>query len=276
MNQILKKMEKQSNIFKRQGIFRYSRIIIITGLIKKLVFAVLILTTSVFAQKENKFIRSGNNKYYDNNYKEAEVDYMKALEKKPGSFKGQYNLSGAMYKQENYEDATKLYQNLAVQDSDKDYQADTYYNLGNAFVKGQKYKEGIEAYKNALRINPDDMEAKYNLEYARKMLKQQQQQQQDQQQNKDQEKKDQENKDQEQQQQKQQEQNQQQENQQQEQQQQNEQQQQQQQKPQPQQFSKQDAERMLEALKNDENKTMEKVKLQQVQQASVKKVEKDW
>jgi len=252
------------------------------SLLKKLVWVLLIYATSALAQKENKYIRSGNDNWEEQNFKEAEVDYMKALEKSPESFKGQYNLGGALYKQENFEDATKLYNSLSARESDENLKADTYYNLGNSLLKAQKYAESIDAYKNALRLDPDDMDAKYNLEYAKKMLKEQQQQQQNQDQNQDQDKKDEQDKQDQQQQQEQQQDQQEQDQQQQEQEQQQQQDQQQQQEqksqqqPQPQQISKQDAERMLEALKNDENKTLEKVKLQQMQGVKAKKVEKDW
>ena len=232
-----------------------------------IILSILIsLSFNLFSQKENKYIREGNDMYEDQNFKDAEVDYMKALEANADSYKGQYNLGGALYKQDNYEDASKLYNNLTSRDVDKNAKADAYYNLGNSLLKTQKYPESIEAYKNALRNNPDDMDAKYNMEYAKKMLKQQQQQQQqqqDQDKNEDKEKKEEQEKEQQQQDQEQQ-QNQQQE------------QQKQQQQPQPQQISKQDAERMLEALKNDEKKTLEKLKLQKIQKAKVRKVEKDW
>ena len=49
---------------------------------------VLLLSVGLFAQKENKYIRSGNDLYAEENYKDAEVDYMKALEANPGSNKG--------------------------------------------------------------------------------------------------------------------------------------------------------------------------------------------
>ena len=248
------------------------------GLLKKLLWVVLIFTTSVFAQKENKHIRQGNNNYYEENYKDAEVDYMRALEKRPESVKGQYNLGGALYKQENYEDATKLFGNVAGQDLDTDEKASAYYNLGNSYLKSQKFPEAIDSYKNALRLKPNDEDAKYNLAYANKMMQQQEQEQnQDQDKNeedkenkdKQDQKKDQEQKNKEQQQ------DQQNQDQQQDEQNQEGQQNQSQQQPQPQQISKQDAERMLEALKNDENKTLEKVKLQQVP-TKAKKTEKDW
>jgi len=236
------------------------------SILKKLVWVVLIYATSALAQKENKHIRSGNDYYDEENYKEAEVDYMKALEAKPESYRGQFNLGGALYKQENFEDATKLYGSLAERDVDDNEKSNSFYNLGNSFLKAQKYAESVEAYKNALRLNPDDMDAKYNMEYAKKMMENQQEQEQDQDQDQDQENKEDQEQEQDQQQQEQ-------EQEQQDQDQQN--QQQQQQQPQPQQISKQDAERMLEALKNDENKTLEKVKLQKVP-GQVRKVEKDW
>jgi len=250
-------------------------LIVFIGLIKKLILLmILFLTTMAFAQKENKFIRQGNDKYDEENYKDAEVDYMKALEKSPESVKGQYNLGGALYKQENYEDASKLYGSIAGRDISDEAKADALYNLGNSYVKAQKFPEAISAYKNSLRLDPGDQDAKYNLEYAKRMLQQQQQQQQNQDQKKDQENKDdQKNK---QDQDKKQDDQKQEDKQQQQDDQQKKQQQDQQSQPKPQQISKQDAERMLKALKNDENKTLEKVKLQQMKAVKAQKTDKDW
>lgn len=260
-------MVKQNKLIWQLAIF---------SILKKFVWIVLIFATSALAQKENKYIRNGNNNYEEQSYKDAEVDYMKALEKNPGSLKSQYNLGGALYKQENYEDASKLYNNLSALEDEVVSKASSYYNLGNTLLKEQKYPESIEAYKNSLRINPGDMDAKYNLEYAKKMLQKQEQEQENQDQDQDQDNKDEENKDQEKKdQEKQDQENQDQEQQDQQQDQQDQEQQQQQQQPQQQQISKQDAEKMLEALKNDENKTLEKVKLQRIK-GNAKKVEKDW
>ncbi|MFH1936152.1 MAG: tetratricopeptide repeat protein [Bacteroidota bacterium] len=136
--------------------------------------------------------------------------------------------------------------------------AEVLHNLGNSLLEAQQYEKSIEAYKQALLNNPHDLDSKYNLEYARMKLKQQQQQQQQNQQNKDQqEKQDQEKKEE------------------QDQQQNKEQQDQQKQPPKPDKISKEDAERMLEAMKNDEKKTMEKVKKQKAKVA-VGGIEKDW
>ncbi len=91
-----------------------------------------------------------------------------------------------MYGQENYEESGKIFNELGETAKTPDAKSGSWYNLGNTLMSQQKYKESIEAYKKALRVNPDDQDAKYNLEYARKMLSNQQQQQQNQDQNQDQ------------------------------------------------------------------------------------------
>ncbi len=225
-----------------------------------LYFLAMFSAAALYAQKENPLIRSGNKLYGQGKFKDAEISYRKALESSPKSTKGEYNLGSSLYRQKEWEEAGKSYLNAAgrMKDSDAAAKSAALHNLGNTMVKAEKYAEGIEAYKQALRLNPADQDTRYNLSYAmRKMQQQQQQQQQKNDQNKD-DKKDKQDQQQDQQQQ----------------QNQNDQQQQNQQQ-QKQQISKQDAERMLQALKNDEQKTMDKVKKQKAKPVQVQ-VEKDW
>jgi len=130
-------------------------------------------------------------------------------------------------------------------------------------VEQQKLQEAVESYKQSLRQNPGDMDAKYNLEYARRLLKQQQQQQQDQ----DQQQKDQQDQK-----------NQQDQNKDQNKDQQN------QQNPsdapsgQPRESSgaidQKDAQRLLEAIQNDEKAVQEKVQRQMNRQT--RQLDKNW
>lgn len=242
-----------------------------------LVILLLAGSFQTMAQSENKLIRKGNNAYQNGDYQTAEIDYRKALEKNKESVKGDFNLGGAMYQQKSFEEAAKKFETLTGENIPPDQKAGAYHNLGNSLMSLQQYQPAIEAYKNALRQNPDDSDTKYNLEYARRML-QQQQQQQNQEQNKD-------NKDQQKQEQKQdkqdkQEQQDQKDQQQENKDQQNQEQQQnnqnQQQQAQPKQISKEDAERMLQALKDNEKETMEKIKLEKLKSAKKVKSEKDW
>ncbi len=215
----------------------------------------LMLNVPVFAQMENTLLRKGNTQYDKGDYKEAEKDYRKALEINKESVKGKFNLGTAVYKEKNFEEAAKLYGDLSSKNQDRDIEAQIYHNLGNSYLEAKQYDKSILAYKNSLMNKPSDLDTKYNLEYAKMMLKKQQEQQQKKQDKQNQDKKDQ-KKDQ-----KKQDQN------------------KQDQKNQPPQdqkkLSKEDANRMLEALKNDEKKTMQKVKKEKAK-VQVTGIEKDW
>ncbi|NOQ23917.1 MAG: tetratricopeptide repeat protein [Bacteroidales bacterium] len=241
-----------------------------------LVCSLALVTMNTYAQKERKYIRQGNKEFESSNYEESEVSYRKAADlEEQKSYKTEFNVGDALYKQEKYEDAINQFNNLADLEISKEEKAKIYYNIGNSLMQGEKYEEGIDAYKNALRNNPNDMDTKYNLVYAQKKLAEQQQQDQNQDQDKDENKdkdqeqdKDKENQDQNKDQnedKKDQEQNQ-------DKQDQDKEQQEQQQKPQ---ISKQDAERILQALAEDEKDTQQKVKEQQAAAAKVR-TEKEW
>lgn len=129
----------------------------------------LLMPAAVWAQKERADIRQGNRAYYEGKYPEAEVGYKRALEKNISSYEANFNLAGALYKQGRYDDAAATYQRLVQDGTDLERQASAYYNMGNTLVKQRKLDEAIEAYKNALRLVPDDKEAKFNLAYAKKL-----------------------------------------------------------------------------------------------------------
>lgn len=241
------------------------------------------------AQNERKFIRQGN-KYFEEAMKEkskpdttqfnkAEIEYRKALEKKPEDTKWQFNLADALYKQMKFDDSAEKFKTIADHTANKVEKSRAFYNQGNSLLMNKKLDESIAAYKEALRNNPKDLEAKYNLLYAMNMKKKQQDQKKKQDQNKknqDKDKKDQnkdkdKNKDKKDQK-KDQNKDQQNKNQDQQKQQQQKQQQQQQQGK----ISRQNAEQMLQALENNEKQIQEKVKKVQALKAQSKKVDKDW
>jgi len=222
------------------------------------------------AQADRKFIRQGNRQYSKEKFPESEIFYRRALDKNKESGDAVFNAGDALYKQKKYEDAGKEFiQSLNINEN-KDKKSASLYNLGNSLLMANKLQESIEAYKNSLKLKPENMEAKYNLAYAQDLLKKQQQEQQNQQQdkNKQDQKKDQEkdsNKDNKTQDQKKEDQQDQKDDQQQ---QQNSQQQQQS-------MSKEDAERLLNAIANDEKNVQEKVKLAKAAKARVKTL-KNW
>jgi tetratricopeptide (TPR) repeat protein len=128
---------------------------------------------TVWAQAlpERRFIRQGNEAFQQGNYDAADVSYRRALEKAPWSYEADFNLSDVIYKQERYDEAAQQFGRLAQASADNpELQAQAYYNQGNALFKQRKLEEALEAYKNSLRANPDDQEAKFNLAYTKKLL----------------------------------------------------------------------------------------------------------
>ncbi|MGB9701378.1 MAG: tetratricopeptide repeat protein [Candidatus Kapaibacteriota bacterium] len=239
-------------------------------------------STNLFAEKVEDYIKKGNSLYKDSKYKDAEVQYRKALELDPNSNIAKFNLGTAYYKQGNFQEAMKSFDAVDQNNFNKKNLASAYYNLGNSYLQSKNYKESIDAYKKALANNPKDYDAKYNLEYARRML-QEQQQQQNQQQKQEQKNNQDKNKQQQNKQQQNQQQNQQQQNNKQNQQQDNKNQQQQDNKNQQNEnkeqgqdknkISKKDAERILQALMNEEKKVQKKIKAKVAEKG---KLEKNW
>lgn len=245
------------------------------------------------AQQERKFIREGNELFEKQDFEKAEVEYRKAADKKADSFEAAFNMADALYKQKKYDEALQQFSALAKEEKNKERLGEIFHNIGNTLLAMEKTDESIEAYKESLRNRPDAEETKYNLEFARYQQQQQQnedqnkddQNQDNQDQNKDQNKEqDQQNKDQKDQDQQKDQQNKDQQDQQKDQNKdqnkdgQNKDQQDQQQQPQQGKISKEDAERLLEALQNDEKNVQEKVQKQKAQEQKAKKmkIEKDW
>lgn len=214
------------------------------------VFFFMSFSFSSFSQGAKSAIRQGNKDYKANNFDAAENQYRDALKKSDSDVTASYNLGNTLYRKNNTEEAVKFYDNAIANSKDNSVKQKAFYNKGVAYQKAKKLPECITAYKNALILNPNDEDARQNLQRA---LKEQQKQQQ--QQKKDQKK------DQKQQQKKQQ----QKENQQ----------KKQQPQPSPSKISKQDAEEKLKSLMQNEKELQDK--LHKIKGAPVpNSPEKDW
>lgn len=137
----------------------------------------LLVISGVQAQQmpERSLVRKGNRQYNKGNYAESIERYQRALTAAPGQFEATYDLGNALYKAERFDHAEQTMQQAAADTlRTNDELAEAFYNLGNAQFKQQKYKEALESYKQSLRLNPADMEAKYNYAYTKRLLDEQQ------------------------------------------------------------------------------------------------------
>jgi Ca-activated chloride channel family protein len=242
------------------------------------ILLLLVCSLLVSAQNERKIIRQGVKEYNQGDFSEAEVQFRKAGDLNNKSFEADFNTGDALYGQEKYQETVKQFESLSQQSSDPKQLSKIWHNMGNSLLEAQQYQASIEAYKNSLRLNPSDMDTKYNLAYARKKLQDQQQQNQDQQ-NKDSKQNQDQQQSQEQQAQSQEQQAQNQDQQQsQDQQAQNQEQDQQDQQAQqakPLEISREDAQRMLSAIQQQEKDVKAKVDKQKAMAVKAK-TEKDW
>ncbi|HPZ09331.1 MAG TPA: tetratricopeptide repeat protein, partial [Candidatus Eremiobacteraeota bacterium] len=126
--------------------------------------------------------REGNDFYREGKYDEALKKYTEAQVEDPDSSDLHYNMGNVFYKKEEYEKAMEEYKK-SITNSDKVLDQSSYYNMGNSYYKMDNLEDAIKSYINALKLNPHDEDSKFNLEMARKKMKEQQENSQKQQQN---------------------------------------------------------------------------------------------
>ena len=211
------------------------------------VLAVVILTVSGIyadAQVDKKDVRRGNRDFRKENYREADIDYRKALLKDSTSVAANYNLASVLYRQGDMQQAATTLDRIKESAPATESSADYWYNRGDVALGMKDYQTAVDAFAKSLMIRPEDMEAKENFIYAKKMLENQQNQQnqdQNQDQNDDRQNKDKQN--------------------------------QQGQEPK---LSPQAAQQMLQAIQAKEKETQEKVKEEKAKALKSRQKEKNW
>ena len=160
------------------------------GLIKYIVVALLTLSVcgEVSAQqmKERGLVRKGNRQFKREQFEKSVDSYQRALQHDSTSFEAKYDLASALYRTERYEKAEKTLLGIVNDTTRTELErGEVAYNLGNTQFAQQKYKEALSSYRQAMRCNPNDEDAKFNYAFTKRLIQQQEQQQQNQDQNQD-------------------------------------------------------------------------------------------
>jgi len=143
---------------------------------KNVFILLLLFSAKTFAQNAATYISKGNEYFLGLQFDLAEAQYRLAVEREPNNSEARYNLGNALMQQKKYKAAIEMYEDVITTDN-RNIKAAAYYNAGVSYSKQKDLPNSIEAYKNALRINPNDKEARENLQKALSELKQQQNQQ---------------------------------------------------------------------------------------------------
>lgn len=140
---------------------------------RNFLFIAIIFFTGIttHAQEADKEIQKGNNLYKQEVYDRAEFTYKQVLSKDKTNTTAKFNEANALYKQSKQVDAVKSLEELLMNTTDADLKSKAYYNKGVIFSSQKRLEESIEMYKNALRQNPDDKDARENLQKALLELK---------------------------------------------------------------------------------------------------------
>jgi Ca-activated chloride channel family protein len=147
-----------------------------------LLFSYLLLSAVSFSQSVNEFVSNGNKYYRQGQFEMAEDQYRQALKKDPAHVIAQQNLANTLYRQKKAKEAIEGFSAVSSQAADEKLRSPAFYNAGVVYSSQKDLESSIEAYKNALRLKPDDQQARENLQKALLELKQKQQQQQKEQQ----------------------------------------------------------------------------------------------
>ena len=161
------------------------------GLIKYFVVALLTIfvcgEVSAQQMKERGLVRKGNRQFKREQFEKSVDSYQRALQHDSTSFEAKYDLASALYRTERYEKAEKTLLGIVNDTTRTELErGEVAYNLGNTQFAQQKYKEALSSYRQAMRCNPNDEDAKFNYAFTKRLIQQQeQQQQQNQDQNQD-------------------------------------------------------------------------------------------
>lgn len=138
---------------------------------KYLLILTLLCSLPAFAQADKRDVRAGNRKFRREHFKEAEIDYRKAAVRDSASVPAQYDLASALYRQQDYAGAARALESVKSQDA---LPARYYFNAGDAALQQKEYRAAVDAFRQALLLDPADLDAKENYIYAKKMLENQQ------------------------------------------------------------------------------------------------------
>jgi len=121
-------------------------------------------------------LKAGQEAFSQGDYESALKYFIDAQLDNPDNPKIAYNIGNTYYKLGNYEAAFKSYQEV-LKSKDAQLRLKALYNTGNTHFRQEKYKEALASYDKALDIDQNDLQARKNIEFVKKVMAQKKQQQ---------------------------------------------------------------------------------------------------
>lgn len=112
--------------------------------------------------------QDGVDRYNEKQYKKALKEFEAARLAEPGNGDVLYNLASTYYQLGSFDHAVEAFTAAEGSLSDPEMKQKAHYNKGNAYYRMGNADAAIREYKKALELAPDDVDAKYNLEFVRR------------------------------------------------------------------------------------------------------------
>ncbi|MBV9961722.1 MAG: tetratricopeptide repeat protein [Parafilimonas sp.] len=138
--------------------------------------SLVLLTIVAKSQPANNYIQKGNEAYRKADFDAAVENYKNALRKDPTNNTARFNLANALQKRNEIKEAQKNYDQVIEKSGVNSLKSESNYNKGIASLKEKDLQQAISSFKESLRENPSDDDARENLQKALNELKKQQQQ----------------------------------------------------------------------------------------------------
>jgi Ca-activated chloride channel homolog len=130
----------------------------------------LLATCPAAAESVYGKIRQGEKAYGEERYDEALKEFLDAQVEDPENTLLKYNIGEAQYRMRNFAEAEAAFRDVAAS-GDPLLEQRSLYNLGNCAYRQGKLEEAVANFQQALDRNPEDEDARFNLEFVREEIK---------------------------------------------------------------------------------------------------------
>jgi Ca-activated chloride channel family protein len=115
-------------------------------------------------------MRKAESSYGQEAYEEALKDFLDAQVERPEDSLLKYNIGNTQYRIRNFSEAEEAFLGVA-NTGEPELRQKTLYNLGNCAYRQGKLEEAVAYYRQALDLDPEDEDARFNLEFVREEIK---------------------------------------------------------------------------------------------------------
>lgn len=151
--------------------------------IVSIIFFVFLGGTVGFSQAWKDSLQKANQLYQSEEFEKSFETFLETQRIAPNDVNLSADIGVAAYRKGDYDMAEKAFTAATNKEGSAEELAQYWHNIGNSQIKKKDFDGALESYKNALRINPKDEKARYNLASLKRQMQQQEEQEQNQQQN---------------------------------------------------------------------------------------------